>query len=1187
MAKGTSNPTKEFPYEAWLSIPKMAIILLIFQITLLAQADPTQVIAGKTYTISGPAAPNGEIYSYHWMITAGTPQTSSDASFLWTSPQIKETTQATINLTVRSNKAICPGKSELDLLIIPGSQPKISLKKDCIFTPPVRVGDLITYTYNVTNSGDAILTDINLTDIHNWGPDCRPIYAIGDDGDGVLNPGETWRYECKYIVPDPSDYQQLHIMSDNSSEGAVTQRLIEMKGFLERKMDSLKYKRQRFNTKLARLNVDHRLLNGSNFTLYNYTNQITGESLSQWLDTDGRIRRSDYYDPVTQAMLTSEYNSDGNPKSDSILLLSIKEYLKIEYDISSNIYKNFTTGYTRYTIIDYNTGDTLILLVHFSGKIVSKEYRKTPGYKPYEEKLFLKNTALVTAKAPDGNIVSDMDSFSLEIYKKLPVLRGLNIIKNASRSIVKAGGTLTYTINYNNTGHVTQTNAIIDDSLDDNVIFLSSSPQPTGNLGGGHFQWKVGDLKMGANGTISIDIRVSDKAPDGNIFNNCRISSGNQTKNATLNTKVVSSLWITKNANRTSYSPGDNVLYTISYGNHENETAHDVIITDILPKVELVSVSPSPTSINGSTIIWKIGDLPPSEDGTIQDRTIQIIAHIPERPDMKFNEESSVKGEGYVYVNKKLSTAEENTALINSAYISGYYKKDSDIVWDNKSASVTILGPAGTELSTSEHGSGYYKEDGTASLRSKYHSITLDKDITVQHNNTAFSLPGGRDIKYNSLWSDRTVAKNHILNDVVSEDYLYMNSIDKKSSFTVDMNQTVYQSESDFSGGIAQIQYEKHYANSPITTAEINENYHGSFKVLESVDSYGESTRYKKSAKGSGFVSSDKRPGPLQRSYEYGSGYYNSEEASQLDLVTKSSKMAYAPENLTAGSVNVSYASLWSEGLNTKDPGLKLILSEKIGFASYINKDAWMDKSTLSFMSEFNGSMDIRAVTRPLEIKTREVDQSFVGNYTINTAISSYVNPKYLYPHVSISKEAIKEDESTILFLINVTNDGNGILGPLYVTDRMPDGLIFMNSSLRPETNGQFINWTIPSLDISRMLTIKLRAKFENDLNPYTNIVKVTAEYNGHILTASNSTSFTPNYLPCCIVSGSYPKELSYLAKVFDVSLVKGEWGDWKPSPCFNMTLEAPDCLKEINEYYNDLDSSESECCPISSYDVP
>ena len=62
------------------------------------------------------------------------------------------------------------------------------------------------------------------------------------------------------------------------------------------------------------------------------------------------------------------------------------------------------------------------------------------------------------------------------------------------------------------------------------------------------------------------------------------------------------------------------------------------------------------------------------------------------------------------------------------------------------------------------------------------------------------------------------------------------------------------------------------------------------------------------------------------------------------------------------------------------------------------------------------------------------------------------------------------------------------------------------------------INWTIPSLDIGRTLTIKMRAKIADAGECYTNTVSVRAACEDGIIVASNSTTFEPYYqpLPCC-----------------------------------------------------------------------
>jgi hypothetical protein len=55
----------------------------------------------------------------------------------------------------------------------------------------------VTYTYAVTNTGDVEIEDVTVTD-DNCGP---VIYVGGDaDGNGRLDPGETWTYECATTI---------------------------------------------------------------------------------------------------------------------------------------------------------------------------------------------------------------------------------------------------------------------------------------------------------------------------------------------------------------------------------------------------------------------------------------------------------------------------------------------------------------------------------------------------------------------------------------------------------------------------------------------------------------------------------------------------------------------------------------------------------------------------------------------------------------------------------------------------------------------------------------------------------------------------------------------------------------------------------------------------------------------------
>ena len=54
----------------------------------------------------------------------------------------------------------------------------------------------VTYTYLVENTGDEDLENVDVGD-----DTCdSPSYMSGDDGDGVLNPGEIWTYQCTTVL---------------------------------------------------------------------------------------------------------------------------------------------------------------------------------------------------------------------------------------------------------------------------------------------------------------------------------------------------------------------------------------------------------------------------------------------------------------------------------------------------------------------------------------------------------------------------------------------------------------------------------------------------------------------------------------------------------------------------------------------------------------------------------------------------------------------------------------------------------------------------------------------------------------------------------------------------------------------------------------------------------------------------
>ena len=86
--------------------------------------------------------------------------------------------------------------------------PSITIVKTAEYDPIVNgectsaVGDIITYTFSVTNTGNVDLTDVTVTDPLFEAPNAVVAIAgpTGDDGDGILENGEEWIYTADYTV---------------------------------------------------------------------------------------------------------------------------------------------------------------------------------------------------------------------------------------------------------------------------------------------------------------------------------------------------------------------------------------------------------------------------------------------------------------------------------------------------------------------------------------------------------------------------------------------------------------------------------------------------------------------------------------------------------------------------------------------------------------------------------------------------------------------------------------------------------------------------------------------------------------------------------------------------------------------------------------------------------------------------
>jgi len=94
-------------------------------------------------------------------------------------------------------------------------EPSIDVTKDADVANYDEVGDVITYTVTIENDDNVSLDNVSLNDTL---VDVSLVTPTGDNGNGILDPGETWTYTYNYtITQDDLDVGQV----DNTATGSA------------------------------------------------------------------------------------------------------------------------------------------------------------------------------------------------------------------------------------------------------------------------------------------------------------------------------------------------------------------------------------------------------------------------------------------------------------------------------------------------------------------------------------------------------------------------------------------------------------------------------------------------------------------------------------------------------------------------------------------------------------------------------------------------------------------------------------------------------------------------------------------------------------------------------------------------------------------------------------------------------
>ncbi|MCX6678949.1 MAG: GEVED domain-containing protein [Methanothrix sp.] len=605
-------------------------------------------------------------------------------------------------------------------------------------------------------------------------------------------------------------------------------------------------------------------------------------------------------------------------------------------------------------------------------------------------------------------------------------------------------------------------------------------------------------------------------------------------------------LTLTKTADVPFAHRGEEITYTIilsnpcAWGSFTNVT-----LWDILPKsVELVTVSPASSS--SSNLTWNVGTLGPG-----QDFPVTIVVRIP-IVDINYDLSQAVRGEGFVNVHNDYDTHQGPESVTNCAYAR------ADLVETISSCASTKIVDPGTQLQSRESGSGTYESEELTRMRTENKSIRSIANISAVHGPTTFTLPQNRSIDYGTKWTETTRGINTITGATINEKYTFANKIDRDRSIELDRNGSTMKTEVVFEGtghiGVLKKQSpDAHPKVKPIF--ESSEDYVGGFKATEMVDEYGSSVQSNKSMTGYGYVAVDQRVHDSQRTYESGTGSYESDEIidTPTNYIAKDISLVHGPTNYSySPRFNVSRDMLWTEGMWSKSGTLRggdifkessncgvpvakvdsssppaSYISERYSRLASLKKDSVaLGLNEMKTNASFRGQADYRVLSVGTN-RSNKIDNEdrYVGQYAVTRNVRIGGVSKYDRPHITVKKEGQlaskwfnRTNAKVADYAITITNDGTSSLAPINVRDIFPPGTEYISSSIRPSSLSRSdVNWTLLHLGIGNSVTIQLTLNI-TDYAPenIVNRVMVCGMKGDGCISAAAYSSLESGSMGCC-----------------------------------------------------------------------
>ena len=210
-----------------------------------------------------------------------------------------------------------------------------------------------------------------------------------------------------------------------------------------------------------------------------------------------------------------------------------------------------------------------------------------------------------------------------------PQQADLVLSKTVDNPTPNVGDTITYTVTVNDIGPGNATGVVVGDLLPAGLTFVSATPSE-GTYDSGTGTWTVGAVDLSSAETLAIQATVA--SPNA-VTNTATIThsdqfdpnTANNTASATT-TPQQADLSLAKTISNPTPNVGDTITYTITLTNSGPDIATNVAtnvqILDALPAgLSFVSATPSQGSYNPTTGLWNVGTV-----NTVSPQTLTILA---------------------------------------------------------------------------------------------------------------------------------------------------------------------------------------------------------------------------------------------------------------------------------------------------------------------------------------------------------------------------------------------------------------------------------------------------------------------------------------------------------------------------------------------------------------------------------